>query len=106
MSGVTYQQLSVSDWDSIQVEKPKSKPSIWDEVIETVISGEIVAIPVAEKDVRGKRIGIARRASNGFGKKLQFRYDATKQVLAIRLAGDVPENDTSKKPVGRPKKTQ
>lgn len=104
MSGVTYQQLSVSDWDSIPVEKPKSKPSIWDEVIETVISGEIVAIPVAEKDVRGKRIGIARRASNGFGKKLQFRYDTTKQVLAIRLAGDIPETDEPKKPVGRPKK--
>jgi hypothetical protein len=92
MEGPKYDTISDEEWERIAPPAPKQKKSEWDDAILAVIDGDIIAIPIAEeKDVKGARIGLARRASNGFGKKLAFRYDATRKVLAIRLIGDKPE---------------
>ena len=106
MGSVKFQTITETQWDEIPVQKSTTqKVSPWDEVIEQLIEGKVIALPIDdEKDLRGIRIGVARRGSKAYGVKFQFRYDSEKRILAIRLAGDIPETDEPKKPVGRPKK--
>lgn len=105
MGSEKFQIITETQWDEIPVEKATtSKPSPYDEMLQQVIDGKLIAWPIEnEADLRGIRIGVARRASKAFGVKLAFRYDTNKKVLAIRLAGEKAEPSEPRKP-GRPKK--
>src|SRR5260370_11016318 len=87
MQKVKWQNVSESDWDAIKPEPKKQAPSQWDEVIDALVDGNVVSIQIEdEKDVKGARIGIARRANSAHGVKLSFRYDAENHRLVMRLS--------------------
>jgi hypothetical protein len=110
MSGaVKWQSVSEQEWDSIPVAPKKSKESPWDDLLQAVIDGEIVSLPIDnEKDLRGIRIALARRGNSGFGVKLAFRYDEGRKMLAVRLGSEKQEKPAAtsgeKRGPGRPKK--
>lgn len=109
MQKFKWQQIDEKEWDAIVPPPAKTKESPWDEMIQALIDGSIVSLPIEdEKDVKGIRIGLARRASSAFGVTLNFRYDAGRNVLAVRLGGEKQEKPATtsgeKRPVGRPKK--
>lgn len=103
-----FNTMSDKEWDEIPVQKTVAqKPSPWDEVIEQLVDGKVIALPIDdEKELRGMRIGIARRASKAYDVKLAFKYDAAKKILAIRLASEKEESSESSEPRkrGRPAK--
>lgn len=100
-----WSEITETEFDEIPVKKSVTqKASPYDALIQQVIDGSIIAIPVDEKELKGTRIAISRVASKRHGVKLVYRYNPEKGILAIRLGGDVPETDEPKKPVGRPKK--
>jgi hypothetical protein len=104
---VNWKSVSEDEWEKIPVAPKKTKESPYDDLLQAVIDGEIVSLPISdEKDLRGMRIALARRANSGFGIKLNFRYDAGHKILAVRLAPDKAETaDTGeKRKPGRPKK--
>jgi hypothetical protein len=99
-----FEEMTEQEFDNISVKSPAtSKPSVYDALLEQIIDGKIISANVPENELKGFRIGVSRRASSAFSIKLQFKYDAAKKVLAIRLAGEKAET-TEKKPVGRPPK--
>lgn len=100
-----FETISETEFNAIPVAKNVvSKPSPYDSLIEAVITGEIVAMPIEDiSELKGIRIGAARRASKAFGVKLQFRFNADKKILAIRLAGDEKPESDEKRGRGRPK---
>jgi hypothetical protein len=108
MDSPKYDTISNEEWERIAPPTPKQKKSEWDDAILAVIDGDIIAIPIAEdKDVKGARIGLARRANAAHGVKLAFRYDAARKVLAVRLSDKLPRPETptgEKRGPGRPKK--
>jgi hypothetical protein len=110
VTDVKWNTISGDEWEKIAPAPKKSKESPYDELLQSVIDGEIVALPIAdEKDVKGVRIGVARRASSAYQIKLAFRYDASRGILAIRL-DDTPERISGETPTeekrkpGRPRK--
>jgi hypothetical protein len=108
MQNVKWQNVSEADWDAIKPERKKQAASQWDEVIDALVDGNVVSIQIEdEKDVKGARIGIARRASSAHGVKLSFRYDVTNHRLVVRLrekAGTPVTTSGEKRGPGRPKK--
>ncbi len=104
---LNWTRLTDTEWDAIPAPRPKQKPSEYDDVVAAINEGEIIGIPVAdEKEVRGKRIAIARRANSAHGVRLRFKYDAANNILAIRLSEKLARDDSQpKRPVGRPKKS-
>ena len=96
-----YQSITEEDWDNIFVEKPASKKeSPYDEMLNLVSDGQIIAWPIPDDTkLKGIRIGIARRASQHFNLSVQFKYDASKKILAIRLAPEKPDQPRGR---GRP----
>ena len=106
-SNNTFTVIPADEWAKIPVQKPEPKPSKWDEAIQQLIDGNVISIPVADdKELRGARIGIARRANSLHEIKLEFRHDAERHRLAVRLSEkqEKPETQGEKRRPGRPKK--
>jgi hypothetical protein len=106
---VNWKSVSEDEWEKIPVAPKKTKESPYDDLLQAVIDGQIVSLPIEdEKDVKGIRIGVARRGNSAFGIKLNFRYDAGRKMLAVRLAPDKAETPAAtsgeKRGPGRPKK--
>ncbi len=109
-SNDTFTVIPVDEWAKIPVQKPEPKPSKWDDAIQQLIDGNVISIPVAnDKELRGARIGIARRANSLHEIKLEFRHDAERHRLAVRLSEKQEKpavQDTGeKRGPGRPKKS-
>jgi hypothetical protein len=106
MTSGKFQRISDDEWDKIPTTKPKSKESPWDDAIHAIIDGGAIAIPFEdEKDLRGMRIGIARRASKRFEIKLDFRTDEARKLLAVRL-GEKQERKERIEPSGDGEQTK
>lgn len=64
--------VSPDEWEKHAPPPKEAKPSPYDKLLSDLEAGEILEVPMAEKDFKGFRIGIARRArTRGF--KLEFR---------------------------------
>src|SRR5258708_31704946 len=86
-SNETFTVIPVDEWAKIPVIKPEPKPSKWDDAIQQLIDGNVISIPVAnDKELRGARIVIARRANSLHEIKLDFRHYAERHRLAVRLS--------------------
>jgi hypothetical protein len=67
-----YEYLSEDEWEQSAPAK-KAKPSPWDNLLAELEQGKILKLPIEdEKEKRGYRIGIARRARQ-HGYKVEFR---------------------------------
>ena len=67
-----YEYLSDEEWERSAPPK-KAKPSPWDTLLAELEQGKILKLPIEdEKEKRGYRIGIARRARL-HGYKVEFR---------------------------------
>lgn len=107
VNAVKFSTISEQEFDEIPVQKSTTqKSSPWDEVIEQLIDGKVIALPIDdEKELKGIRIGLARRSSKAFNIKLSFKYDVTKKVLAVKMASEKPQSPTDeKRKPGRPAK--
>lgn len=104
----TWNAISSDDWDKFPTPQPARKESQYDEVLDAITDGDIVAYPVTEEKRKGVTIAIARVAS-GRNMKLAFRYDPTKQLLAIKYDGDPVKKEKptgEKRGPGRPRKSE
>jgi hypothetical protein len=105
--------VGVKEWDAMpKPQKPPKKHSELDDLVDQLESGQILVVGVTdETNLKGTRIGLARRAaSRGF--KLEFRADMDKLQLGARRSDEeyVPKAPAVREETaprrGRPKKAQ
>lgn len=91
---VEFEVTDIDYWEHLSPPQKPGKPSPWDHLLDQVGDGKIIRIPVeGEKQKKGSRIGIARRArSKGF--KVEFRED--ENWLVIRKSEEPLERAPSK----------
>ncbi len=77
-----FEVTDIHYWEQLAPPSKPGKPSPWDSLLQQVEDGKIIRVSVeTEKQKKGSRIGIARRArTRGF--KVEFRED--KNWLVIR----------------------
>jgi hypothetical protein len=90
-----YDVIGRDDWDAVPAKQPKP-PSEWEPILDLIEHGQIVRLPlVEEKDKRGKRLALGRRAAlRGF--KVEMR--TTESHLLARRA-DLPVPPSEPQPV-------
>src|SRR5690242_17119716 len=96
-----YEVISQEDWEAIPAKAPKP-PSEWEPVLDDLDQGKTVRIPFREeKDRRGMRLALGRRAA-GRGYKVEMK--ATDSHLLARRSDmpyTLPEPTTTPKQRGR-----
>lgn len=76
-------KITPEEWDQFPA-RPARAPDHWAPIMEALEQGEMYALPYRDdKDLRGKRIGLGRRASQR-GFKLEIR--TKDRTMAVRRA--------------------
>src|SRR5258708_8267981 len=79
---IKHSKISQAEFAKFPVPTPKQTTSDWDPVLDEVENGDVISIPVKEdKELRGFRIGMARRAAS---RQLKLEFRATATNLAVR----------------------
>jgi hypothetical protein len=108
---IEHKKISQADFAKFPVPSPKKTTSDWDLVLDELENGDVISIPVeSDKQLRGFRIGMARRAAS---REMKLEFRATETALAVRKS-DQPYVAKPKKEVvdgqprrrGRPRKTE
>jgi hypothetical protein len=99
---VQFEVADIDYWEQLAPPQKPGKPSPWDNLLQQIEDGKIVRVSVeTEKEKKGSRIGISRRArSRGF--KVEFREDnnwlvirKSEEPLRTRLTGAEKASATS-----------
>lgn len=84
---VKFRRALPEEWEQLPPPQAKKAQDEWDEVLNALEQGEIVELETAnDKDLRGKRIGISRRAR---GRQFTVEY-RTKDNLLYAKRGTAP----------------
>jgi hypothetical protein len=101
-----YEVISDEDFAAVPA-KPAKEPSEWEPVLDLLEQGKSVRIPFKEeKDRRGKRLALGRRAA-GRGFKVEMR--ATDTYMVARRSDQLyvpPQPAPTLKKRGRPAKSE
>ncbi|SRR5258707_7167064 len=107
---IQHSKISQADFAKFPAPTPKKTTSDWDPVLDELEHGDVISIPVKDdRELRGFRIGLARRAAS---RELKLEFRATTTALAVRKS-EKPYVAKPKKEVvdgeprkpGRPRKT-
>jgi hypothetical protein len=108
---IKHNKISQAEFAKFPVPTPKQTTSDWDPVLDELENGDVISIPVKDdKELRGFRIGMARRAAS---RQLKLEFRATATTLAVRKS-DLPYVAKPKKEAvdglprrrGRPRKEE
>jgi hypothetical protein len=114
-----FEAVEDAEWEAAAPAKKPGKASPWDALLDAVADGKAYRVPItSEKELRGSRIGISRRArSRGFGVEFRIangsllvKKDETplKPKRSLRKASSPASAPDSGEPRrrGRPRKVQ
>ena len=107
---VKHSKISQADFSKFPGPTPKKTTSDWDPVLDEIENGDVISIPIKDdSELRGFRIGIARRAAS---RQLKLEFRATDKALAVRKSDQPYVAKPKKESVdgqprrrGRPRKT-
>jgi hypothetical protein len=86
---VQWKSISQKQFDALPENRPPSQVDPeWEELLTALDQGKVVEIPYTdERDRRGKRLAVGRRAA-GKGFKVTIRYDGANNAIAVKKSDE------------------